>query len=778
LVRDINKEIIRKTLIILLLSLVSISIFGQNREIRNEELFDIVPLDDDWVCYGKTLDLANLNERSPVRVKFPHLWNGQVIGEDTLENIGYATYRLVLELENPHPPISLMLEDMYSAYSLSVNGEVMAKNGRIATSKKESKAEWLPQTVRLPSDTNRYELILQISNFHHSKGGLAEPILIGVSDRIEYLDLQRKAYSLMLTGSLILGGLFFIGLFWFGRNELSMFFFSMFCLVYTYRVIGTDYYVLHQIFPELPWIITIRLEYITLFLSVFLFVNFAYSLFPKETSKDIRDLISFISVGFALITIFSSPYYFSQLITPYFVVLVTLIVYGFWVFYHAYKKHRPGAQYGMISVFIVFGVFLSLVADYFGWFTATDAVIFFGYIAFFFSQSLILSYRFSHRLKQSIEESEMANKVKTDFLSTISHELRTPLNAITGMTRLLEDNNPRTDQTDYLRSLRFSSNNLTALVNDILDFSKIEKGKIVIEQLPFLLTEVFNQAITTYETVAMEKGLTFDSNIDPRFHGLWVKSDQTRLNQVINNLLANAIKFTEKGKVELKVEWIEENAKEVTINVEIEDTGVGIAPDKLEKIFYQFTQLSSSSTREFGGVGLGLSIVRNILHALGSKITVASSEGEGSRFGFKLTLPKPLMPKNGIRLKKPEESKSSASILLVEDNPMNALIAEQFLKGMNHKLTKCQNGQEAVELAFETDFDLILMDIHMPIKDGFQATTEILINKPHQKIIALTASLTASDMDKLDRAGFKDSLIKPFRKEDLEVKIKTVLSGR
>ena len=711
-------------------------------------------------------------------VEFPHLWEGQIVGNDTLTNLGYATYRLRLMLDLPHPPVSLMLEDSYTAYTLFVNGKIVATNGKVGSTREDAEPEWLPQTINLPTDTNQYDLILQVANFEHFKGGLSEPIAISTLGNIKYHDLERKAFSLMLTGSLILGGLFFIGLYWFGRNDLSMFFFSMFCLIYTYRIIGTDYYVLHQIIPDIPWILGIRLEYISLYLSVFMFVQFIYSLFPDETSKTIRDLISFISISLAVVTLVIPPFYFSQLITPYFMILIGLIVYGIVIFIQAYIHDRPGAQYAVLSVLFVLLVFTALIADYFGWYSASDGVLFFGYISFFFSQSLILSYRFSKRLKDSLLESQEAIRVKTDFLSTISHELRTPLNAITGMTRLLEDNKPRKDQLEFLKSLKLSSNNLIALVNDILDFSKIEKGDIHLEKISFKLNDVFDQAATNYELVAHEKGLEFNVSVDPRFFGLKVVSDQTRLNQVLNNLISNAIKFTDQGKIELKAEWIEEDTEHVTIHVEVEDTGLGIPADKLESIFYQFTQLSASSTREFGGVGLGLSIVRNILHAFGSKITVASALGEGSRFGFVLFLEK-AQPTKKTKPKpvEIEAEKSSYRVLLVDDNLMNSMIAEQFLKGMRYAVDKCENGQEAVNLAIQNEYDLVLMDIHMPVKDGYQAAAEILSEKPHQKILALTASISSQDMEKLDRYGFVGSLIKPFRKEQLENTVKSMLHG-
>ena len=753
------------------------------RQITNESLEKKVELYGKWECFGKTLDLMDLSKKNGVEVDFPHLWSGQVIGKDTLYPLGYATYRLELQFEEGHPPASLMIDDMFTSYRLYVNGVLVSANGKVATSVGEYEPGWVPSVVDLPVDTNRYELILQLANFLHSKGGIKEPILLGTTDSIRAYDLQKKAYSLMLTGSLILGGLFFMGLFWFGRHDKAMLYFSLFCLVYTYRIIGTDYYVLHQLLPDLPWSVGLHLEYLSLFLSVLFFALFLFYLFPEDTNERVIWVLSSITILMMILTLITPPIFFTRLILYFIYLLLGMILYGFWVFLRAYKNKREGSQYGILSLAVVLIVVAGTISEYFRWYVPTDAFFFFGYIAFFFSQSLILSYRFSLRLRNSALLAQQADQAKIEFLSTISHELRTPLNAISGLTRLLSDNQPRPDQVDFLKSIKLSANNLLALVTDILDFSKIEQGKIELDHSVFYLEDVFSQVINNYSNVAAENGLEFHFEVDDHFKGLRVKSDQTRINQVLNNLIANAIKFTNHGYVGLRAEWLEETVEEVRFLVEVEDTGVGIAQDMLEKIFYQFTQESTSTTREYGGMGLGLTIVRNVLTAMGSKITVASTQGEGSRFTFEMTLQKDTRAITKSKIDKvqstiaDEVSMANRKILIAEDDLMNSIICQQYLKAVGIEPVLCQDGKEAVELTKNQHFDLILMDMHMPVMDGYQATRLILEDDPNQKIIALTGSVSDQAYNGLQKLGFFSVLTKPFKQQELLDAVQKAING-
>jgi signal transduction histidine kinase/BarA-like signal transduction histidine kinase len=750
---------------------------AQQLKVNASDLVEPLEIQALWECYGSTLSLEKVDTADPVLVDFPSLWEGQVVGHDTLNPFGYVTYRLQIFFDAERPDVSLLLEDMYSSYALYANRKLIAKNGKVATTRSEYEPEWRPQVIRLP-ESDTVELILQIANFDHRKGGMNQAIYIGSNDAMDYFELEQLSISLMLTGSLILGGLFFIGLYWFGRNDPAMLFFSLFCLLYTYRIIGSDFYVLHRIIPDIPWVLGMRLEYISLFLSAGVFANFVQALYPEESNKVVVLSLSFLCVALSLFAVVTPPLYFSQTISPFFILLIGLMIYGLSVFVRAYIAKRPGAQYGMISMIIVFFVFFVKVADYFEWLEAPAIFFFFGYLAFFFSQSLILSYRFSLVLKQSRDDAYQASHVRSEFLSTISHELRTPLNAIGGLTHLLTENKPRRDQLPHLKSIQLSFNNLHALVNDILDFSKIEKGNFELDDITFDLMDIFDQAAQTYEPLANAKGLAFTMQIDRKLASLTVKGDHTRINQVMNNLASNAVKFTEEGAIQLRAELISQADEHVTMQVEFEDTGVGIAQEKLEIIFQEFTQISSTTTRQFGGAGLGLSIVSKILKAMKSKVTVASAKGEGSRFGFILTLDKVGTRLNPRQSQTDSDLLSGKKVLVVEDNIMNVMIAEQFLLSMDIEVTICEDGQAAVDLCQKEEFDVILMDIHMPIKDGYDATTEILLRHPNQMIIALTASVSAEDMSKLDKRGFSDAIIKPFKKSELQEKLIRALSSR
>jgi len=378
------------------------------------------------------------------------------------------------------------------------------------------------------------------------------------------------------------------------------------------------------------------------------------------------------------------------------------------------------------------------------------------------------------RLKESNiskKNAEVVAKTKTDFLSTMSHEIRTPLNSVIGVTHLLMQNNPREDQLELIKALKFSGTNLVSLINDILDFSKMEAGKLELETVVFNVEEVVDNLGLILEFEAEKKGIKFFRNIGkdvPQY----LKGDPTRITQILNNLLSNALKFTDKGSVSLNMNLVEKSGDIATISFEVKDTGIGIPPDRLQKIFDSFSQAEQSTTRKFGGTGLGLAIVKNLIALHHSEIVVTSTPGMGSSFKFTLDM----QIVEGEELGKFENgnsfnSLSGTRILLVDDNDMNIMIAEQFLKNWDIEVVSCTNGEQAVEKALNESFDLILMDIHMPIMDGYEATENIRAQgqEPYLSIpiIALSASISGGTREKMMEHKMTDFVPKPFDPQQL-----------
>lgn len=373
------------------------------------------------------------------------------------------------------------------------------------------------------------------------------------------------------------------------------------------------------------------------------------------------------------------------------------------------------------------------------------------------------------KLIKAREQAEALTKVKTDFLSVMSHEIRTPLNAVIGLAEILLNEKPRQDQLEKLEILKFSADNLTTLINDILDYSKIEAGKVELEKAPLNLNEVLLNIRESLKFLAEENQNNFVLNC-PKTLPL-VYGDRVRLVQILTNIVGNSVKFTKQGEVVLSVLEISRTDYEVIISFSIMDTGCGIPEDKLNTVFEEFSQAETGTTRKYGGTGLGLTITKNLIDLHNSEITVRSQVGVGTNFYFDIcfdlcdeTIE---LESNEAGLSKLEKKK----ILLAEDNPVNVMVASNFLDQLNIKYDIASNGLEAVEMASKNQYDLILMDIQMPKLDGLEAAQELKLKGVNVPVIALTASALVEDKEKAFEVGMVDFISKPFKSEELNRKL-------
>ena len=371
----------------------------------------------------------------------------------------------------------------------------------------------------------------------------------------------------------------------------------------------------------------------------------------------------------------------------------------------------------------------------------------------------------SENLKKAKRKAEEASLAKAQFLSTMSHEIRTPMNAVIGLTNLLLDDHPRKNQLENLRALKFSGENLLVLINDILDLSKIEAGKIELEASEYSLRALISGIQHTLGLNAAEKGIYFRCSVDGEIPEVLI-GDSTRLSQVLNNLVSNAIKFTLTGGVELQAKLVTKTVSEVTLYFSVTDTGIGIPADKLSAIFDNFSQASTDTTRKFGGTGLGLAITKKLLEMQGSAIRVESTVDQGSVFSFTLTVRLPTSPQLPTEVvpkaSQPLSNLQGVRVLVAEDNQMNVVVIQQFLKKWGVTFDIVGNGQLAVEQVQQKVYDLVLMDLQMPVMDGFTAATHLKASHPQLPIIALTASAMLEVKDQVYAVGMDDFVPKPF----------------
>lgn len=381
-------------------------------------------------------------------------------------------------------------------------------------------------------------------------------------------------------------------------------------------------------------------------------------------------------------------------------------------------------------------------------------------------------------LKSKKNQAESVAEMKSSFLANMSHEIRTPMNGIMGLTKLLLNTELSEKQNEYLRAIESSSDTLLVIINDILDISKIEAGKLSIEKKDFLFKNLLSSVIGVFEGKAAEKGIQIVASYHENELPDVLVGDSVRLNQILYNLISNAVKFTPSGSVELKVSPLRRNSNDITFCFEVLDTGIGMTKEQQGKVFDAFSQANSSTTRKFGGTGLGLSIVKKLVELQGGEIRVKSEPEVGTTFSFRLTYPyKSINESNVIKTDTLGVTNlTGVKILLVEDNPVNQLVATDLLEEVSALVEVANNGLEGLAVFEKGDFDIVLMDMQMPVMDGYEAISNLRAKGFKTPVIALTAHITEREVEKCMQAGADEYLSKPYKPQDLYSKIAGLLN--
>jgi len=785
---------------------------------------DSIALNGEWaIAWGKFLSpQAFFDQPTPHFTTVPQDWHGTPFDEVTSDGTGYATYGLRILLPRKHQQLALALTSLRYASRVYVNGKLVNQSGKPAQRRQDEQARITNPVILLnPEETSgrALNLVIQLSNFIHARGGIAQAVRLGPAQSMWQSKAHAQSAIILIIGGMLALAFYHLALFA-ARPKARAYLFLGIYLLATATHAACYSGVMQSVWPDLPTAVLLAAEYLALVIASISGPLVIWMLYPQVCWRPAFSAL----VIYAVISVFSilalPPYLYTSLLPVYQAGMVAaagmaLVSMGF-----AIAKRLPDSWILLLGVGAVSIGVIGGVIDYVQTGSMPGFGIYFLLSILTLSQAITLGRQTTRAItnsenlrrllkrtneklearvtertadleisnarlkKQAVElrktaehlsitriAAESANRAKSNFLATMSHEIRTPMNGVLGMLGVLAKTPLNDIQKDHVEIIRQSAQALTAILNDILDLSKIEAGKMTLDVYDFSPRDLINEVGELWSVSMQEKGLSFSvegaDDLPPRIRG-----DGDRLRQVLSNLLSNAVKFTERGAVTLSVRWAWQGSQ-IRLAFDVADTGIGVPPEQHGALFTPFTQADQSTSRRYGGTGLGLALSHRMVEMMGGQLTLDQGPRQGALFRFFVLCdaasenrPDAPQPKEAP----PPAGTGQASILIAEDNHINTLVLTSLFKTLPYRLTFARNGLEALDCTAGTRFDVILMDIQMPKLDGVETTKRLRGgNGPNARtpIIALTANAMAGDREKYIAAGMTDYVSKPINREAL-----------
>ncbi len=756
----------------------------------------VVALDGEWEFYwGRLIEPDAFRSGTVLPERFgrvPLYWTDY--HGLNLPSRGMATYRLTVRTGGSRELLSIQTPEIFTEYRLWINGRIIDAHGSFAG----GPVRFLkPDVFTFSSDSGVVEIVLQVRNYAHGNAGIGQSFLLGRPEVLARKHMASVITEMILTAICVFAGIYHTIIFAFRHRERDLLYFGLFCLVIAARTMSTGNTYMMQLFPDMTFGTGSRIATAVIPLSVVCFLLFSYHFFVDTMPKLPTRVLTGLNMMYIMLVFVTSTFFYSTVYTWYLLVIVASSVF---IIGTAIVSIVRGNRYAIIFLAGFSFIFIGATNDmlHYKQVINTGYYLSFFFSAFIIAQSVLLSIRFAneHKIVERMSERLMAlDRLKDDFLANTSHELRTPINGIIGIGESLLDGAAGALPVPVRKNLEVivtSGKRLATLINDILDYSKLRNNDIAISAKPVDLKQVVSVVITVIRATMPEKNVDVLNDIPTDMP--FVEADENRLQQIMYNLIGNAFKFTQHGCV--RIGAVESGD---SVEISVEDTGIGIPSDRLDDIFKSFEQVDGSISREYGGTGLGLSITKKLVELHGGRIRVESEVGKGSRFSFSLmksiqdrantggieSTPEACVPEkmeNTGRGEFPaaehQEAGFKGKVLLVDDEKVNIQVLTNYLMTRSYGSDFAYNGLDAIRMTENGSYDLILLDVMMPRMSGYDVCRKLRekYSSFELPILMLTAKNRCEDIVTAFNLGANDYIVKPFDKSELMARIETQLS--